>query len=398
MRSPEENSNDWDSLFVRVWAAANLTLIALTWKLWFTGFADFPRVPVLPLGSVSFALQWIAAIGVVLGFAVLVFGGSKRIVCIGVASLFFVLFVCNQHCLQPWAWQAFIMSVLLGAMTAFESKKWIARVIISIYLYSAIGKFDYQFANTLGIEFLDVVFSWLRIHQVPGETVKSKISLLFPTVELLVAIGLLFRKTRKLSAAGAIVLHLGLIAILSPAGLGHQWPVLIWNGLSMLIVAWLFLLPNGNEELERPRENSITQKLAIGFAVLILIGPLLRPLQLWDHWLAWGLYSPSNSRVELFVADSQLEKFRDLQPYIVEADDFPLSSRFAMERWSLDELDVPIYPEARFQKEVARSWISSRELPRFATVVELGPSHPLSGRRTRKNISFDVERARRVGF
>ena len=130
--------------------------------------------------------------------------------------------------------------------------------------------------------------------------------------------------------------------------------------------------------------------LSVLFAIVVLAGPLLRPLQLWDHWLAWGMYSPSNSRVEVLVSDMGRERCdKNLQQYFQESDEQFGSSEFAIGRWSLDELGVPIYPQARFQKAAAIEWLRQLKLQDQATLIEFGPSHPVSGAREKTMVAIE---------
>ncbi len=388
----KQNSTiDADQVCIRVWAGFCIALLGFTWKLWLPGFTAFPRAPLFetlgagPLITVHCAatlLLMVALLALVLGIK------RYRWCAGGVAISLSVLFCCNQHCLQPWAWQTFIVAVLLVCLPINEAKTWIARVLISIYLYSAIGKFDYQFIHSTGQEFLEVVLSWFGQSDSISELAKSRLTLLFPVGELLIAIGLMIRKTKKLTAWFAILLHVVLMLVLSPLGLEHRWPVVIWNGLSILLVVWIFLLPRPTVGLVE-QESTIVKKFAMVFAVVVLAGPLLRPVQLWDHWLAWGLYSPSNSRVEVFVSDSSGDRLEEsIRKYLVESETRFGSKQFSLDRWSLDSLGAPIYPQGRVQKSIAIQWLRDNELLDSAELFEFGQSHPITGDRSKKIVTL----------
>lgn len=386
--STSEFAQPRDQIFCWIWSIANVSLIALTWKLWFPGFTQFPRVPALAqVVPVALPLGHIAAVGLVVGFVMVALRMYSRIGLALIAASFGIAFLGNRHCLQPWAWQAFIIAVLLMLQKVADAKVWIAKVLISIYFFSAIGKFDYQFAWSLGISFVDVVLGWFRIADPPLGMSKPIMALLFPAIELLIAVGLVFKGSRKVAAIAAIVLHFGLIAILSPIGLGHRAPVLLWNVLTIFLVYWIFLERESKDKRSTLCAHGGWQTIVAAlFAAIVILGPFLRPLQLWDHWLAWGLYSPSNSRVELFVADVVIE---DLSPstreLIIQSNQHSGFSKFDLAKWSLVELNAPIYPEASFQRSVAIQWIQQNGLPDYAILEEFGPSNPINGRRERKS-------------
>ena len=387
----QTSTNDANFVCMRVWAAFCVALFAFTWKLWLPGFTEFPRVPLfgsLDVGTLT-AVHYTASSLLIAALVALVFGIKRYRWCaIGVAISLSVLFCCNQHCLQPWAWQVFIIVVLLACLPIYEAKVWIARVLISIYFYSAIGKFDYQFIHSTGQEFLEVVLSWFGQSDSISNLAKHRLTLLFPIGELLIAIGLMIRRTEKLAACIAILSHVALMLVLSPLGLGHRWPVVIWNGLSILLVVWLFLLRRQAVGFGEHRPT-IATKFAVVFAIVILVGPLLRPVQLWDHWLAWGLYSPSNSRVEVFVSDSSAARLKEpVGKYLVDSDVRIGSKQFSLDRWSLESLGVPIYPQGRVQKAAAIQWLRENELLDSAALFEYGQSHPISGERSKKVVTL----------
>ncbi|QEG23630.1 hypothetical protein [Mariniblastus fucicola] len=395
----QEKLGDTDRTVLQIWAAFVAVLLAFSWKLWLPGFSDFPRVPIFDVhdGAWLSLLQYFGTTVLVVGLVGLASGVIKfRWAAVCVSAAFSILFCCNQHCLQPWAWQAFIIATLLASMPIDEARRWAARLLISIYLFSAIGKFDYQFVHTTGQEFLDVILGWtasvVRVDSL-SDALRAKLVLLFPVGELLIAVGLIFQPTRKLAAWLAIVLHVLLMLVLSPVGLSHRWPVVIWNGMSILLVYWLFLSNAQSTDATGRRQANervgTVQRLGVVFSMVVLFGPLLRPVQYWDHWLAWGLYSPSNSRVELLVSDVARDRIDVLlQPYFVESQKMPGSSRFAMDRWSLDELGVPIYPQARFQKSAVLRWLRANDMQGLAKLIEYGPSHPMTGRRSSSAVAL----------
>jgi len=379
-----------DLAFVRIWAASIGVLLAQSWKLWFPGFTEFPGAPVFDaLGDpVLVAIQYVAALLLIAGLIGVFVSGKLQQSSTVVAAAFAILFVCNQQCLQPWAWQGFIIAVLLATLPMREAKVWIARVLISIYLFSAIGKFDYQFIHSLGQNFLGVVLNWFGAADLVSDQLKSKLVLLFPIGELLIAIGLLLPQTRKAAAWMAIVLHVVLIAILSPVGLNHRWPVVVWNAMSILFVVWLFLRPVEASRAESRTANTLSY-VGILFAMVVLVGPLLRPMQLWDHWLAWGLYSPSNSRIEVYISDAARARCGpEAEEYFAESTDQFGSIQIEIDRWSLGELGVPIYPQARVQKSATIRWLRDHDILDQAKLIEYGPSHPVSGKRKETRIEL----------
>ena len=174
---------------------------------------------------------------------------------------------------------------------------------------------------------------------------------MFPYGELLVAVGLLLPQTRCTAPVAAIVLHLALLIILGPWGLDHHYAVLIWN-LFFITQIWILFL---NRRLRVPTcpdpSESAVEHMTIGpwsrvvtwivwVAVLL---PLGEPWGWLDHWPAWQLYAPRNSRVLLYVDEADAARLPSaLQPFLGTST-FHSRRRLDIDRWSLAELSVPTH-------------------------------------------------------
>ncbi len=104
-------------------------------------------------------------------------------------------FLIDQHRLQPWAYQSFLYAMIFCTMNSTSGRKWIMLLAASVYVYSAAGKFDYQFQHTVGQDLLGAwanLLGGLRFDL--GVDTGSRLALLFPTVELLAGLGLYLPK------------------------------------------------------------------------------------------------------------------------------------------------------------------------------------------------------------
>lgn len=372
-----------ESLFDRtclmLWAMLCVGLFAATWRLWLPGFTAFPRVPVLLEPSAPLLwIHFIATTAVIASLVeIAVRNRAEDLFLVLLITGMTILFVCNLHCLQAWAWQILIFAVLLWGLPRAEAKKWMGFVMISIYLFSAISKFDFQFLHTTGKELLEAGCSLFGLPLDPGMDSRWQVAM-FPIGELAIGLGLIFAPTRKLAIVAAVLMHVCLIVLLWE--LGHKPAVMIWNAIQILLVVWLFW--NRLRRVEAGN-RSVKADLARCFAIAVLFLPWLRPVGLCDHWMAWGLYSPSNSRAKLSLPPHHVERLpEELQLHCPLAEPTQ-TTEFNLGNWSLAELNAPIYPESRFQVTAARELI--RKYPQIDwQLTELGPSHPFSGRRSKK--------------
>ena len=396
-------------LFHLLWVIASVVLVASTWRLW-VGTDQFPQIPLLSIfvGSpilIDYVALGLAAVATLLMIAALTgesraeFGetsssinGQLRLGSLVWAASLLVLFLTNQHRLQPWAWQFFLFAMLVGISPTKKSALTASHVVVvSIYLWSAIGKFDFQFLNGLGRQFAAAITDLIGL-SVAAENISPWAVSLMPMGELLVGILLIFSATRKLGVVAAIGLHLGLVAILGPWGMDHHLGVVIWNLVFAMISAIAFWPPRKQDDFQAEpfslSQISIKHTLTIAFTAIVVGLPLYSA---WDHWLAWGLYSPNNRRctLKLMVTPDQ-DIDETLQPFLVPVETEFIGGldvlKFDMGRMSLELLDAPIYPEARMQLGVAQ-WAQQRfNLPASTVVSIEGKSDRFTGAREVKKV------------
>jgi hypothetical protein len=172
----------------------------------------------------------------------------------------------------------------------------------------------------------------------------------------------------------------------------HHAAVVIWNLLFAMITAVLFWPRTSQKDFEAGQPAAPLPTTKHAATILFTMGVIALPLYpSWDHWLAWGLYSPNNRRCTLkLMVTSEKDIDEAIRPYLV-----PMESEFVgglevlkfdMGRMSLKLLDAPIYPEARMQLGVVR-WAQQRfNLPVSAVVSIEGNSDRFTGERQVKTV------------
>ncbi|MGV3483266.1 MAG: MauE/DoxX family redox-associated membrane protein [Planctomycetaceae bacterium] len=335
--------------FQRWWAVAVLSLIAATWRLW-VGGGEFPAVAMLDLPIDGFILDRVAlgAVGTALMALAVGVRPAPWLYGLLIAGLA-VSFAGNQHRLQPWAYQAFLHSIAFALLSPRSACRWLTAISISVYFYSACGKFDYQFLHTVGQEFVGRM-----IGATEGAPSRARLwmAAVLPAAELAVAIALCPRRTRRLAGVAAIAMHGGLVAVLGPWAWGHSAGVLLWNAWLMVLAWYLFVAPEKPSRSGKPQRPQSWMARFVLTAALLL--PLLERAGYWDHWLSWSLYSPHTSRADIEVHHSVLDALpASAGPFVMADDDNDQWHAIDVDRWSLAALAVPIYPQGRVQLGVA---------------------------------------------
>ncbi|MCG8653321.1 MAG: hypothetical protein MI861_26015 [Pirellulales bacterium] len=337
-----------------------MLLIAGTYRLWMPPSA-FPQVPLLKMPDFPGWIDWVP-IGLVVPslLAVICFPNRRGCWWI-VAGGLGLAFLIDQHRLQPWAYQSAIYALVL-AMVRHEvwARRLITSIAISVYVYSGLGKLDYQFCHTVGQEIIDVIARPLG--GLPGldDSTRLRVACLLPLLEMFFGLCLIVRRLRPYAAVAIIAMHLCLLLVLGPWGLNHSYGVLIWNA-ALILQAWcLFVIPSRRDRpVEAPPAHlsgtTVGRALAACLTVIAIVMPLFERRQYWDHWLSWALYSPHSSRVDVELSPVAVESLDPSRRQFLEEDhDQDGWQRLSLGRWSLESLGVPIYPQARYQLGLIR--------------------------------------------
>lgn len=393
---------DETELLSRLWALFLLLLIAMTFPLWFAP-PEMPGMPAISLGLDNFGglqgtlpkyLFLFPSIVLVMGLLLIATDPEKyRLLWWLVAACLMISFLLDQHRLQPWAYQSAIYALVFAAIDRHRARHCLILLAASVYLYSAAGKFDFQFAHTVGQEFLDAIARPLGgLPDGLDESTRAKVALIFPAMELLCGVGILIQSTRIVAAAAAIMMHASLIFVLGPWALDHSNGVLIWN-LLLIVQAYLLMIrpecSNHSHAQDRERldcESSQSQSvgswIVCGVVLCALAAPLLERFGYWDHWPSWSLYSPHTSRVDIELHRSAVDALpASLQSFVEDDDNDDGWRKLATERWSLSSRGVPIYPQARYQLALAEKIATQLRLTDEIRARVRGISDRWTGRR-----------------
>ena len=207
----------------------------------------------------------------------------------------------DQNRWQPYEYQ-FLLTFIFYIV--YDNKKqflnYFTFLLLIIYLNSGLHKINGSFLYVvwekmilnrfLGFEFEEIKMYGLHYY-----------GLLLGLIEVLAAIGLFFKRSKKIAALLLIGMHLFILLMISPFGLNYNSIVWPWNFM-MIIVLYLAFIPN----------DSITisiKKIVSGFNsvpfVLIGIMPFFCFIGLWDNFLSFNLYSGRTKFLEICIENPE---------------------------------------------------------------------------------------------
>ncbi len=368
--------------FRAVLGLSTALMIGLSYPLWIDlPGSTFPRVPFV--ARMPMAPSWLtfARFSATLLALISASVGYRTRWSLGVALTMLAWSVAeDQFRLQPWVYQFLLMGFVLANAPSERALGLCRVVIVALYFHSGLSKLDRSFEEESGRQFLGSAVSLLGgdLRRWSGSIVSPAVRLM-PAWEISVAVGLVFRTTRRLALVGAVLQHLALIAILGPWGLRHSTIVLVWNAAMIAEVVVLFRSPVFLPPGDRP---SRLAGLVVALAVLL---PSFERFGLWDTWPSFGLYASHNERASVYVdVPEALEgapPFSEIAAYLGPPTEWGTRRWLDLARWSLTERGVPLYPQGRALNGVAEVVASRYEGIGPVLLRQIRRADPRTGRR-----------------
>ena len=357
-------------------------LIGSTWQLW-TPHASVPSVPAFaPLARLPATLDWGLLASALVAVAAWTWSQRFSHVAAGILlACLALLLAVDQLRWQPWALQAWLIVSVIALTEPPRALPLLRWLTIGIYFHSAIAKLDYEFATTLGQQFLATLLGFVAvpIDGIP-ENVRIRLALLFPIAELLVAALLCFRRTARAGVIAAVVMHLTTIAILGPWGLAHQAGVLIWNlwlAVQTPVLFWRVSAKAPDEPAVRRPQWGDRVAAAVVLAAILL--PFTTRFGGWDTWPSWALYAPGAERSIVWVHEIAVVRLPpSIQEHVRGVDGW---RQLHLDRWVLSELGAPLYPQNRVRLAFASAIADRHQLGDLVRVQLDFPANRWTGER-----------------
>ncbi|MFK8105146.1 MAG: hypothetical protein AB8G15_21720 [Saprospiraceae bacterium] len=326
----------------------NLLLqIILSYRLWFSTVRDFPMVSAfagLDLAGLGFLEYPLFAI-LLLSLVGLILKPEHSLpwLCFFLVSGVLILQDINR--LQPWFYQ---MSLLLLLLFFTKKEKYLASsmlcfALIATYFWSGFHKFN--------IYFVEDIFPWLfaPLGLEKFLTAQPQLGFLAATIELLLALSLVWRTTRKLGVSLLLCFHGLILALLGP--FGHQWNVVVWPW-NLAMMALVYVLFFGATDIWKSFGKQLGRRPVL-FIFILLFGffPALNEFGYWDDPLSFKMYAGTHPEGSIFF----YKKEEDCFPNYVKKDIFGKDrKRLVIDKWSFTEMNVAPYNAPRVLKRIGR--------------------------------------------
>jgi hypothetical protein len=361
---------------VRVTAAAIGCSFLLSWKLWLS-FRLFPLAPVSDyLPEIPYPIDYIWFFSLLALLVVISFLPRSRTTVLIFVCLAASLSLWDQTRWQPWFYQYLFMLAAIGLLAWNEKDAGSNRaalnacrlIVASIYLWSGVQKLNITFVRQT---WSDLAAFLPGYWQAAVAHLPSYLILVVPLVEIFIGLGLLMRQFRNGAVLLAIATHMAILLLLVASGENVVvWP---WN-VAMTVFVWILFW----RDKETTARKIVAGKKAFQVLVLILFGvlPSLSFAGLWDSYLSSALYSGNTCQTALYLGPAVLARLpAAIHPHVWQkSEPFFLD----MNRWAYAELRVPVYPEPRVFRQVAKRICKYADGERLSLWIKQKP-HPFTG-------------------
>jgi uncharacterized membrane protein YphA (DoxX/SURF4 family) len=353
--------------------------MACSRPLWIAADRLYPQIPIVP-GAPAPAFALNAAIVLMLLGSLLVAALPKmppwsRAVPVGIIA---VLVALDQSRLQPWVFIYAI--VLLAAAFASGVPERNASVLMTLrfvfaaqYFWSGLQKANDSFVEQVWPTFADPLFGALHLPLAAAQAAAFAV----PLLEVAIGCCLFNPRTRRIGVVAACATHATILASLIASGENIAvWP---WNVAMPLFDVVLFW-----NARTIPWTISAVRRFpqSIAFGVVAGILPALSFVGHWDAYASGALYSGNTAQAVVVVDPAALDTLPETLRRNTWQQSYPMF--IDLNRWSYDELRVPIYPEPRVFRAVGRYLCDTRSAA--VTLVILGRPDWRTGRRERTRL------------
>ena len=279
--------------------------------------------------------------------------------------------------LQPWVFiqTAILWTVCIPPSSKKGSRKTMTAVVIILagtYFWSGLQKLNIAFLTEIAPWFLEGIgIDGLRpvqseLQSIANGELPSRYYglLLMPIIEILIGLGLLMQRSRKLAAYMGIAMHVLIIAVIGPWSKEYNYIIIPWN---IALAICLYIATPRVERQGLLVSEALTTRGVAFVTMMFFILPALNFFKIYDHSLSASLYSGSRSTGSYFFFKNFEADKNDAYTHVMidhfDEQHLYLGSEVDFDKWMLRELNVPFYGEPRYIKRMGQKLCNDSAFP-----------------------------------
>ena len=318
-----------------------LSGIALSWPLWYAAARTlFPLLPIVgPAYREAAGLSLLGSSGLLLSLAAVLIFSAKKIPIIILLVCLLLLCGLDLNRLQPWVWlYGLVLAIVVFDQSSIETRDTLRWLVAAVYIWSGFHKLTPYFAEDN--------FAWFcsAFRFTAPFANFSVLGYGVALLEILLAFGLLWPRTRSAFRWLVLVFHGSVVLMLSPLGLNWNAVVIPWN-LTLAALVWVIYAPSDATFL--PKNNAHRFLL-----ILAGIAPLLHFAEAWPEALSWKLYSNTQTEATFYAPAGSFNKTME-QEALWEANAYDHGTKMLLDDWANAELHTPMFGTERNFRQTA---------------------------------------------
>lgn len=365
------NGNDADldilALCSGLLSASLIASLLVAQRGWVLPNRTYPYLPILdslsiaePLEPLIYGMLLIA----LLGFN---FSKHKKLLAGAYVLCAFTSIALDQTRLQPWFYLFSMMLVIVASPIQLTEKK--CQSVLNALRICILGTYLFAGLQKLNVSFSQVVVPSMMpkfITALPSELCFC-IGITAAVTEAALAVLLAFGHTRTTGAYLAIFFHaITLWSITQQGWNAVVWP---WNVSMMLLVYLLFIRSKQASLIGLFKPDSLQKALAIA---LFLFMPILNFFGYWPNYLSAALYSGNVPVLRVIVDPVDEARLPSAIRQAVDISNVNKPTLIA-ERWALEELGIPTFPEVSSLEVLGKKLIESGKFSNSKIYIETFP-------------------------
>ena len=370
MQEPVENDIELDNLALAssLVAATLVASLIVTQSGWVLQQRTYPRLPATDSLCIANGFEPLLFGVMVTALLAFIFHARKKLWALIFALSAAAAVALDETRLQPWL---YLFSAMLFLCASFNNSAGTAKAsdVLNALRICLLGTYLYAGVQKLNISFCQTVVPSMFKHLVPvmPESLGFAIGIPLAFTEALLALLLVFARTSTVGAYLAIFFHAVTLWLITQQGWNSAvWP---WNTAMILLIYLLFIRSRQRGIVSCLKPDSPQKAIAI---LLFLCLPALNFFGLWDNYLSAALYSGNVPVLRIHVSPEDEQGLPDVirQAVNITGKDGP--TLFA-ERWALEELNIPAYPEKRSLERLAHKIAQSGRFSHSRFYIETFP-------------------------
>jgi hypothetical protein len=314
-----------------------LSMVLMTFPLWQVD-RIFPMSPLVHFPQI-FKQNAFMFFLFFIGLLVLLLFTNNQYIFISFLLLLVFLILQDINRLQTWTYiYVLLLLPLLIYKDEIKAVDVVQLILIGVYLWSGLNKFNQNFIDETGQKIFTEIF---RLNVQDAKKIEL-VAYIIPITQVVLSIGLIFKSTRRFSVMATIVMHLIICCVFLPLVHSDNMEIIPWN-ISMIFLVF-FSFYKYEDDLFKNLKMGFTKLI---FCLVVFILPLGYYANIWPHNLSFHLYSSRNRLFYVAISHQYwplVEK--ECHDYLVELPDGATGGVIIdMNRWSMKELHVATFPE-----------------------------------------------------